>query len=115
MYSKFALPCALIALATAGTGCNLIFGIEPGTEAATSSSSTTASSATATTGSGDGGSAQATSGAGGAGGAGGDAPSCPPSSCTAGECPVTQMPGELGANPKGMAVTGDLVFLANNT
>ncbi|WP_437590280.1 ABC transporter permease [Sorangium sp. So ce1000] len=125
MHSKIALPCALLALAATGTGCNLIFGIEPGTEGASSSSST--SSTTAGTGSGDGGSAQATSGAGGDGGdgghgAGGDSdgghgggtPSCPPSSCTAGECPVTQMPGELGSNVKGMAVTRDLVLMANN-
>ncbi|XXX77565.1 ABC transporter permease [Sorangium sp. So ce134] len=117
MRKKIALPCALLALGAAGTGCNLIFGIEPGTDASPSSSSTTVSSATM--GSGDGGSAQVTSGAGaggagGSGGAGGGPPSCPPSSCAAGECPVTQMPGELGRNVKGMAVTRDVVLLANN-
>ncbi|WP_437335545.1 ABC transporter permease [Sorangium sp. So ce394] len=117
MVKEIALPCALLALGAAGSGCNLIFGIEPGTDATPASSSTTASAATATTGPGDGGSAQATSGAGGAGGAdgaGGRAPSCPPSSCAAGECPVTQMPGVLGSNPKGMAVTPDAVLMAND-
>lgn len=122
MHSKIALPCALLALAATGTGCNLIFGIEPGTEGASSTSSTTTS-----TGSGDGGSAQTTSGAGGdggdgtggdggdgAGGSAGGTPSCPPSNCAVGECPVTQMPGELGSNAKGMAVTRDLVLMANN-
>ncbi|WP_438026699.1 ABC transporter permease [Sorangium sp. So ce233] len=111
MYSKFALPCALIALATAGTGCNLIFGIEPGTEAAPSSSPTTASTA-----SGGGGSTTATSGSGGHGGEGGaddGSASCAPSSCTAGQCPVTQMAAGLGMNPKGMVVTQDAVLLAN--
>ncbi|WP_437327042.1 ABC transporter permease [Sorangium sp. So ce381] len=126
MHSKIALPCALLALAAAGTGCNLIFGIEPGTEGASSASS---SSTTTSTGSGDGGSAQTTSGAGGdggdgtggdgdggdgAGGSAGGTPSCPPSSCAVGECPVTRMPGDLGSNVKGMAVTRDLVLLANN-
>ncbi|KYF62843.1 hypothetical protein [Sorangium cellulosum] len=115
MHSKFALPCALIALATAGTGCNLLFGIEPGTEAATSSSSTTASTA-----SGGGGSTTTTSGSGGhggeggAGGAGGGPASCAPSSCTAGQCPVTQMATGFGSNPKGMVVTQDAVLMANN-
>ena len=117
MHSKIALPCALLALTAAGAGCNLLFGIEPGTEGASSASSTTAS-----TGSGDGGSTQATSGAGGDGGGGdggdgggaGGTPSCPRTNCVAGECPVTQMPGELGSNVKGMAVTRDLVLLANN-
>lgn len=111
MHSKIALPCALLALAAAGTGCNLIFGIEPGTEAIASSSSTTTG-----TESGGGGSEAATSGAGGHGGAGGSdggAPSCAPSRCTAGQCPVTQMPGELGRNPKGMVVTEDAVLLAS--
>ncbi|WP_433932809.1 ABC transporter permease [Sorangium cellulosum] len=113
MYSKFALPCALIALATAGTGCNLIFGIEPGTEAAPSSASTTASTA-----SGGGGSTTATSGSGGHGGEGGagsagGGPSCAPSSCTAGQCPVTQMAAGFGMNPKGMVVTEDAVLMAN--
>ncbi|WP_437814010.1 ABC transporter permease [Sorangium sp. So ce1078] len=111
MHSKIALPCALLALAAAGTGCNLIFGIEPGTEAIASSSSTTTGAE-----SGGGGSEAATSGSGGHGGAGGSdggAPSCAPSICTAGECPVTQMPGELGRNPKGMVVTEDAVLLAS--
>ncbi|WP_437756414.1 ABC transporter permease [Sorangium sp. So ce1389] len=122
MHSKIALPPALLALVAVGTGCNLIFGIEPGTEAPASSSSSTAASAP----SGSGGSAASTSGSGGDGGAGGDAgggaggdaggggvPSCAPSSCTAGSCPVTQMAGDLGMNPKGMAVTEDAVLLAN--
>lgn len=111
MHSKFALPCALLALATAGTGCNLLFGIEPGTEAAPSSSSTTASTA-----SGGGGSTTATSGSGGHGGEGGagGSPSCAPSSCTAGQCPVTQMAAGIGSNPKGMVVTQDAVLMANN-
>ncbi|WP_437531063.1 ABC transporter permease [Sorangium sp. So ce726] len=127
MHSKIALPCALLALAATGTGCNLIFGIEPGTEGASAASSMTSA------GSGDGGSTQTTSGAGsdggdggdgdgghggdggdGAGGHGGGAPSCPRPSCAAGECPVTQMQGELGSNVKGMAVTRDLVLLAND-
>ncbi|WP_437623171.1 ABC transporter permease [Sorangium sp. So ce1151] len=116
MHSKIALPPALLALVAAGTGCNLIFGIEPGTEAPASSSSTAGSPA-----SGSGGSAASTSGSAGGGGAGGDAgggaggamPSCAPSSCSAGSCPVTQMPGDLGMNPKGMVVTEDAVLLAN--
>ncbi|WP_437508022.1 ABC transporter permease [Sorangium sp. So ce1099] len=116
MHSKIALPPALLALVASGTGCNLIFGIEPGTEAPASSSSTAASAP-----SGSGGSAPSTSGSGGDGGAGGDAgggagggmPSCAPSSCTAGSCPVAQMPGDLGMNSKGMAVTEDAVLLAN--
>ncbi|WP_437600150.1 ABC transporter permease [Sorangium sp. So ce590] len=114
MHSKIALPCALLAIAAAGTGCNLLFGIEPGTDAITTSSSTTTGA-----GSGSGGSATTTSGsgghggAGGAGGSGGGTPSCAPSSCTAGQCPVTQVPGELGRNAKGMVVTQDAVLLAN--
>ncbi|CAN90353.1 hypothetical protein predicted by Glimmer/Critica [Sorangium cellulosum So ce56] len=127
MHSKIALPCALLALAATGTGCNLIFGIEPGTEGASSASSTT------TTGSGDGGSSQTTSGTGGDGGDGtggdgtggddgdggdggsaGGTPQCPPSNCAVGECPVTQIPGELGSNAKGMVVTRDLVLMASN-
>ncbi|MGK3997546.1 ABC transporter permease [Sorangium sp. So ce1024] len=122
MHSKLALPCSLLVLATAGTGCNLIFGIEPGTEATPSSSSTTGTE------SGGGGAAPVTSGSGGPGGAGGGhggeggghggegggAPSCVPSICTAGQCPVTRMPGELGRNPKGMVVTRDAVLLANS-
>ncbi|WP_437983899.1 ABC transporter permease [Sorangium sp. So ce117] len=123
MHSKIALPCALLALAATGTGCNLIFGIEPGTEGPSAASSTTTSS-----GPGDGGSAQTTSGGDGgdggdgtggdggdgAGGSAGGTPSCPPSNCAVGECPVTQMQGELGSNVKGMVVTRDLVLMANN-
>ncbi|WP_437548754.1 ABC transporter permease [Sorangium sp. So ce367] len=123
MHSKIALPCALLALAATGTGCNLIFGIEPGTEGPSAASSTTS------TGPGDGGSAQTTSGGDGGDGTGGDGgdgaggdggdgaggtPSCPPSNCVVGECPVTQMQGELGSNVKGMVVTRDLVLMANN-
>lgn len=116
MHSKLALRCSLIALATAGTGCNLLFGIEPGTEATPSSSTATGTE------SGGGGAAPATSGSGGHGGAGsgghggagGSTPSCAPSRCTAGQCPVTRMPGELGRNPKGMVVTRDAVLLANS-
>ncbi|WP_437485593.1 ABC transporter permease [Sorangium sp. So ce1014] len=114
MHSKIALPCALLAIAAAGTGCNLLFGIEPGTDAITTSSSTTTGAE-----SGGGGSATTTSGSGGhggsggSGGSGGGTPSCAPSRCTAGQCPVTQVPGELGKNAKGMVVTQDAVLLAN--
>ncbi|WP_437781052.1 ABC transporter permease [Sorangium sp. So ce1097] len=116
MYSKLALRCSLIALATAGTGCNLIFGIEPGTEAAPSASTTTGTES-----GGGGGSTTAASGSGGHGGAGGGhggagggLPSCAPSSCAAGLCPVTRMQGNLGSNAKGMVVTEDAVLLANS-
>ncbi|AUX48712.1 hypothetical protein SOCE26_102530 [Sorangium cellulosum] len=111
------MPASLLALAAMGTGCNLIFGIEPGAQEPSSAASTGAEGGNSTM-SAAGGNGAASGGAGGAGGgaggAGGDMGSCPRPSCAAGECPVTQVMGDFGDNPKGMVVAGDVVLLANN-
>jgi hypothetical protein len=110
MQGKLALRATLIALMTASAGCNVIFGIDPGTRATEASAS---SGEPGSGGAGGSGGAASTSSSSGQGGAGGGMPSCPPSNCSAGQCPVTELKADYGFDIKGMIVTPSAVLMAN--